>query len=298
MGGATTQISALAAYALSGLANAGLPIQYGFLVLGGAALVAAIICWFSVPSQEEYFAYAESVLHVDPRQESPSVLRNLRDTLNVMWQIKGATILSFICIGAPFVFIVYWTSAVDNYWPLILPPTESQTLTFLFAILVSALGGAIQPFLGILMDKIGPFWLYSILAGALGTFVGTLFVFQFAAQLVSMIAGITYQTIWTTFAQRWCVYLTPPQLIGSYIGVVMAFVGAVTVVVTIPVATAVSNMLVGSAVYIWPLAVMSGLSLLATMITLVYLRVVGVPDSPPTPSNSWKNGLDRFNQIN
>jgi MFS family permease len=280
-------VSALAAYVLSGLVSAGLAVQWGFLVLAGLSLVGAVLGYIGVPSQDEFYERAKQVLATDLPRNHTNIFKILRDTFNIMWQVKGASVISFLCIGSPYIFVIYFVSAVDEYLPLMIAEDQANKLIFVFAILVAVIGGVVTPFLGLLMDRIGPFFFYCLMAVALGIFTGTLFVANFPAQIIALVSAILYQAIWSTFAQRWCVYLTPPHLLGSYMGIVVAFVGILTVIACIAVPNALASILTGLAFYKWPLVLMAALSNLAALVTLIYLRIVGVPETPPTPIDHW-----------
>lgn len=284
---ATTQLSGLAAYALVGMVQLGLSLSWGFIVLAGFALIAAVMSFFSVPSQEEFFEYAEAVLQTDIRRPDVSIVRNMRGTLNVMWQYKGATAISFICIGLPFMLVVYWVSILDNYLPLFTTSDQSNMIFNLFTILLSVIGGGLLPLLGGLMDKIGSFWFYALLSLSLGAFVGTVVVQHYVVQIVALVSGIVYQACWLTFAQRWAVYFAPPDLIGSYMGLIMAFIGICAVAINLGISSWLAVAVGGIAQFTWPLAIMGGLSVVAAVITLIYIRAIGVPAFPPEPSTKW-----------
>jgi hypothetical protein len=142
---ATNQLSGLAAYGLVGLAKLGLHLQWSFVILGGCSLVSAVICFAAVPKPAEFYARAKLALQVEVHEPNASPIKVVRDTISVMWQVKGATVLAFVCIGLPHMMMTYWTSIFANYLPLFLTKEQSTNLKLLYTIALCVVGVRSQP---------------------------------------------------------------------------------------------------------------------------------------------------------
>jgi hypothetical protein len=155
----------------------------------------------------------------------------------------------------------------------------------------------------------GMFWFYVGLSISLGGFLGTLFIHNLVAQIVSLFFGVVFMASWGTYVQTWAVFFAPfvllgirasrpsltmfhvcrPQLLGAYMGVVFGILGAFTLPVTIAIPNALEQVLSGFPLYAWPLAIMGGVGGACAIVVLVYIGKFGVPESPPEPTDDWNN---------
>jgi hypothetical protein len=135
------QLRGLAAYAVLGLNNIGFTIQWTFLVMAGLNIASAVVSWFAVPTPREYYDNAKAALQVDITPDlSGSILKIVRDTVNVMWKRKGGALVGVFGVGAPFLLVIYWSSVYADYMLFVVTPDQANILRLLYTIAMCAIG--------------------------------------------------------------------------------------------------------------------------------------------------------------
>mmetsp|Transcript_7983 Transcript_7983/g.25517 ORF Transcript_7983/g.25517 Transcript_7983/m.25517 type:complete len:459 (-) Transcript_7983:283-1659(-) len=227
LGNASAQLTAAMVFILVALVHAGLALKWAFLVFAVLALIAAVVTWLAAPSKQEVFAQVKVALGTCPPEmlEPRPLVGAIRDSLRVMNMHRGVTIVFFVSQASAYYLVQYWFAYYGEFAAAVFGRDEGARLSYWVSITYSVCGAALTPLLGPVLDRLGLFRFFCLSSVCFVVFAVTSLVGSVPAQLVSICAAMVFFCAWMTFLTKWGTVYCPPDLFGTYFGVIFSVIG-------------------------------------------------------------------------
>ena len=185
-----------------------------------------------------------------------------------------------------YIFLVFWAGSVFEYLTFAIGLQASQSYSKTFAIMLTVMSTAMAPISGAIFEFIG-----------MNRFVGLLAVVQIAllvasisstsnfAILLSFACADTVLAAWQLMLLKWAVVFSPPDLVGSYFGVLMSCAGVSQLAVNFavpPLMNAILGTTASASAYWYPYLVLGCAASLAFVMLTIVTGVRQLPTIPPT----------------
>jgi hypothetical protein len=129
-----------------------MPLDYAFGVLSASALLSAVLAYFSIPTQEEYFACAEAAGNAPMTRMPFRPAHSFRDGLNVLSRRKLDNMVVFGAIFFAGTFLSFWTGSVFQYLNYVVGRAEANSLSITYSLVWALFGTLATPLTGLFYD--------------------------------------------------------------------------------------------------------------------------------------------------
>ena len=203
-------------------------------------LVAMPLCWYSVPSTEEYRRRAMEVLSLPIPARSVKGMRGAVDLVKKAWKIlrQNTGLHSFTAIVgtltwmAPFVYM----TMTDPMAREVFGTAESgERLATIYNLTNGYLGLFVGPLLGIVVDRFrrpqrGAELMGCIIVATLAVVAALCPVPSWDLQIASVSSAVINQISMMLFMVRYAIIFAPPDRVGSVTGLLIAGLGVLSFV--------------------------------------------------------------------
>ena len=148
----------------------------------------------------------------------------------------------------------------------------------------------LTPILGKVLDKVGLLRFYIALTIVYIAFCVTVLIPSFPIQVLSIILGIVYLCAWIDFLGKWAALFAPPDLLGTYFGIVFSVAGLSQLAVNLTVPAALETKYGGRMQYLVVFYAFGGVSVLFSVALAIVIWRRGVPSQPLIPRSRQKSG--------
>eukprot|EP00584_Thalassiosira_punctigera_P009040 CAMPEP_0172529078 /NCGR_PEP_ID=MMETSP1067-20121228/3244_1 /TAXON_ID=265564 ORGANISM="Thalassiosira punctigera, Strain Tpunct2005C2" /NCGR_SAMPLE_ID=MMETSP1067 /ASSEMBLY_ACC=CAM_ASM_000444 /LENGTH=857 /DNA_ID=CAMNT_0013313067 /DNA_START=97 /DNA_END=2670 /DNA_ORIENTATION=- len=250
-------------------------------------LVATPMCWFAVPSMEEYRGRAMEVLSLPIPARKVRGMRGAVDMVKKAWQIlehHARLHLFTIVVGtltwmAPFVYMTMTDPMAREVFGTV---ESGERLATMYNVCNGYLGLVLGPLLGVVVDRFrrpqnGVELMGYIIVVTLALIATLCAVPSWTLQMVAVSSSTVCQICMMLFMVRYAIIFAPPDRVGSVTGLFVAGLGALSFVPII--AMSVDIALNGS--YVQPQRWICIVGLVAWIAYIVYVkRTSPWPGSP------------------
>ena len=146
---------------------------------------------------------------------------------------RGVTIIFFISQAAAYYLFQYWFAYYDQFAIAVFGRTVGNELGTTVSFSNSVIGAILTPLLGPVLDRLGIFRFFIVSTITFIIFAASSLASSFDLQIVSIVASMVFFCAWMTFLTKWGTVYCPPDLFGTYFGVLFSVIGVSQMIVNL-----------------------------------------------------------------
>eukprot|EP00931_Biecheleriopsis_adriatica_P045896 TRINITY_DN26304_c0_g1_i1.p1 TRINITY_DN26304_c0_g1~~TRINITY_DN26304_c0_g1_i1.p1 ORF type:complete len:554 (-),score=83.90 TRINITY_DN26304_c0_g1_i1:306-1829(-) len=202
---ATYQAAAFQPMLLDGLMKLGCSFAVAMQLMSLSVAFGVLLCWWSAPSQKEYFDAAKVATGV-PLPKPPKSLalcKAMRESNEVIWAFKVDFSLMALAIAGMFQFVMLYQGMAAAWGHLVFgSEAAGRQLAELFVVSTAVVGGIVAPGGAIVFDRYGLKLMVFTLLFIMIVANATVAILTWTAQTVCTLGLVIASTLFFTFITK------------------------------------------------------------------------------------------------